>query len=110
MSIHKFQLGGYKIHLSGPFLALPEDPQVKANGLIFCEGEDDVAVYRITVYFLAEGSPEPAPTLSSDGHDAKLWVAREMIPIWIDLLRNEKPLYGYINTNRPTSTRITTDE
>jgi hypothetical protein len=29
---------------------------------------------------------------------------------WIDLLRNERPVYGYIDTSRPASTYITTDQ
>lgn len=110
MSIHKFQLGGYKIRLGGPFGALKGDPQVQAFGVILCEGEDDVSAYRVTAYFLIDGSPAPAPTLSSDGHDATLGLPRDLMANWIDLLRNEKPVYGYIDTNRPASTYITTDQ
>jgi hypothetical protein len=31
-----------------------------------------------------------------------------MIPIWVDVLRNEKPLFGFIDTARPAATHITT--
>jgi hypothetical protein len=110
MSIHKFQLGGYKILLGGPFGAVKGDPQVQALGSILCEGEDDVEAYRVTAYFLVDGSPAPAPTLVNDGHDATLWLPRDLMAVWIDLLRNERPVYGYIDTNRPASTRITTDQ
>jgi hypothetical protein len=108
MSIHTFQLGGYSILLSGTVLMLLGDQEIKAVGSILCEGEDDVDAYRVRVYFLADGSPELAPTISDSGHEARLCLPRQMMPIWIDLLRYEKPLYGYINTSRPTSTHIRT--
>jgi hypothetical protein len=33
---------------------------------------------------------------------------KELIAQWIDLLRNETPLYGYINTDHPEWTNIST--
>ena len=32
----------------------------------------------------------------------------DIMPFWVDMLRNEKPVYGYINTDHPEWTSIST--
>ena len=104
MSIHQFEIDQYTVALGQIFTVEFGIETVTAVGRISCEAEE---FFTILVYFLDEESPVPPPAVSDDGNSATLFVQKDMMPVWTDLLRNEKTMYGYINTARPSSTRIT---
>jgi hypothetical protein len=59
------------------------------------------------IYFHDE-SQVPNPAVTSKGKWGNIFLPKEMMPVWMDLLRNEKPLFGYINTDIPKLTNIST--
>ena len=62
----------------------------------------------MNVYFVDDESPMPDPVLSRDGNIATLFLRRELMPLWIDVLRNEKPIFGVIDTAQPSASHIAT--
>jgi hypothetical protein len=103
--IHQFEIGAYTIKIGRRFATRVGDENVTAIGFISCVGEDFL---NVNVYFVDDEGPVPEPTLSRDGNVGTLFLRREMMPIWTDLLRNEKPIFGFIDTARPEATYITT--
>jgi len=41
---------------------------------------------------------------------ATIWVPEEQFPFYLDLLRNEKPVYGFIDFDNPRENRIQTQK
>lgn len=78
---------------------------LKAVGIVSCHGPDN---QRIVVYFLHEESQVPNPAVTGRGKWGNIFLPKELLPVWIDMLRNEKPLFGYINTEVPKLTNVST--
>jgi len=105
MSIRNFQVDSYRVKLGDRLSATFGGTPIKARGVISCMGPDN---QRIVGYFLTDDSPVPSPTTTVGGKWGPVFLAKEMLPVWLDLLRNEKPIYGYINTDHPEWTNIAT--
>jgi hypothetical protein len=67
-------------------------------------------IERNVAYFLADDSPVPAPTTTVGGKWGPIFLPKEMMGQWVDLLRNEQPLFGYINTDHPEWTNLSSSE
>jgi hypothetical protein len=105
MAIRTFQISSYTVTLGDKMTASFGGTTIKARGVISCIGPDD---QRVVAYFLSADSPVPAPTTTVGGKWGPVFLEKELIGQWIDLLRNETPLYGYINTDHPEWTNIST--
>jgi len=101
----QFEIGGYTIKLGRRLSTRAGDQIVTAVGLISFLGEDFMSM---NVYFVDDESPMPDPVLSRDGNVATLFLRRELMPLWIDVLRNEKPIFGVIDTAQPSASHIAT--
>ena len=101
----QFEIGGYTIKLGRRLATRAGDQTVTASGLISFLGEDFMSM---SVYFVDDGSPMPDPVLSQDGNVATLFLRSQLMPLWIDVLRNEKPIFGVIDTRQPSASHITT--
>ena len=107
MGIRKFQITSYKITLGDKLAATFDGTTIKIRGVISCIGPDN---QRIVAYFLADDSPVPAPTTTREGKWGPVFLAKEIMDQWVDMLRNEKPIFGYINTDHPEWTHISTSQ
>ena len=105
MATRTFQVTSYTIKLGDKLEATFGGTTIKARGVISCIGPDD---QRVVGYFLSDDSPVPAPTTTIGGKWGPVFLPKEMMPLWVDILRNEKPLYGYINTDHPEWTNVST--
>ena len=105
MGIRYFPITSYRIKLSDKSSAGFGGTIIKVRGLISCIGADN---QRILAYFLTDDSPVPAPTTTWEGKWGPVFLPKEMMGQWVDMLRNEKPIYGYINTAHPEWTNIST--
>jgi hypothetical protein len=105
MAIRTFQISSYTVTLGDKMTASFGGTTIKARGVISCIGPDD---QRVVAYFLSDDSPVPAPTTTNGGKWGPIFLEKELIGQWIDLLRNETPLYGHINTDHPEWTNIST--
>ena len=101
----QFEIGGYTIKLGRRLSTRAGDQIVTAVGFISFLGEDFMSM---NVYFVDDESPMPDPVLSRDGNVATLFLRRELMPVWIDVLRNEKPIFAVIDTAQPSASHIAT--
>ncbi len=105
MAITQFEVTSYIIYLGDKLSATFGGTTIKARGVISCIGSDN---RRVVGYFLADDSPVPTPTTTIGGKWGPVFLPKELMSIWVDMLRNEKPIYGYINTDHPEWTQIST--
>ena len=86
-----------------------EGVTARIRGLVRCSGvgtanrED----YRLDVYFLAEDSDIPAPQVDIDGKLGAIFMFSD-IHAFVDILRNEKPIFGHLRGDNPQWTSVTT--
>lgn len=105
MAIHNFQITSYTMKLAGTMGANFEGKDIKIRGIIQCKGTNNQSV---VVYFLADDSHVPAATTNFGGKWGMIFLPKELLAPWTDMLRNEKPLYGYVNTDYPERTSVAT--
>jgi hypothetical protein len=63
---------------------------------------------RVVAYFLNDDSLVPNPAITTEGKWGNIFLPKEMLAIWTDMLHSEKALFGYINTDIPKLTNIST--
>jgi len=107
MAIRIFEISTYKIKLGYRMSATFGVTTLKALGIISCIGPEN---QRINIYFLHDDSQVPNPAISNKGKWGNIFLQKEMMPVWINLVRNEKPLFGYINTEVPKLTNVSTSQ
>ena len=91
MAKHNFLVERYQITL-GDHPKTFGGVDVRPRGVVACFGE----FLRLIYYFLPEGADAPSPMWSEDAR------------LFVDLLRNEKPIYGNIDTDLPGDSFIST--
>lgn len=100
-----FKIVNYELHL---FHALPcggdpDNPEF-ARALIKCFGDGDE---QLSVYFLDDGTRLPKPSGMMKDREVKpipicaIYAHISMLSSWVDMLRNEKPLYGHLVFDTP---------
>ena len=105
MAIRNFKISKYAIKLGDRLEATFGGTTIKARGIVSCMGPDN---QRVVAYFLADDSPIPAPTTTIGGKWGPIFLPKELMGQWVDMVRNEKPLYGYIDTAHPERTQVST--
>ena len=101
-----FEIDEYKIRLSHSLKATIKGVAIKARGIVSCYGEG----LRLIVYFLSEDSPVPDAFFNVEKDTGALFLPFEQITAYVDLLRNEKPVFGYLNSEVPHYNSITTSK
>lgn len=71
--------------------------QIQIQGYITCYGDD----HRFILYFLHEDSPVATPVYNASTKVGAIFLPFEDMPIYLDILRNEKPVYAYLNSTKP---------
>lgn len=79
------------------------------RGIVRCTGtattgDED---YRLDVYFLTADSPTPDPIVDIEARTGAIFLPAEEMRTIIDVMRNEKPLYGHLRGDNPQWTSIT---
>jgi hypothetical protein len=80
------------------------------RGLVRCTGTgtQDDKEYRLDVYFLAPESAYPAPIVNLEESAGAIFMPVGNMMMFVDVLRNEKPIYGHLRGDNPQWTSITT--
>lgn len=82
------------------------------RGIVRCTGvgtqEGDNSEYRLDVYFLTDGSTFPAPIVELDDHSGAIFMPFSNMQMFIDVMRNEKPIFGHLRGDNPQWTSVTT--
>jgi len=80
------------------------------RGLVRCTGvgvQDD-AKYQLDVFFLADYSDVPEPQVDLENKSGALFLPMSDMFTFVDVLRNEKPIYGHLRGDNPQLTSVTT--
>lgn len=76
----------------------------KIRGIVRCLGDE----YSMDVFFLAVDSPYPDPVVDLANKSGALFMPVSDISAFVDILRNEKPIFGHLRGDRPEWTSVTT--
>lgn len=90
-----FEINVYNVFLYNKFSANKGGINITVRGMIIGSGDN---AQQVRAYFLAEDSPEPAPIVDRGGKRLQMFLPYQMMQNWMDVLRNEKPIYAYYNT------------
>lgn len=77
----------------------------KFPAVITCHGDDG---YRCILYFYHDGDPRNNPHYNPQYRVGTIQLSFKDIMPYIDLLRNEKPVYAYLNSDKPQWNNIST--
>ena len=80
--------------------------EVKIRGMVRCIGDE----YSMDVVFVAEGSPYPEPIIDEEKKKGYMFMPVSDMGVFVDTLRNEKPIFGHLRQDRPEWTSITTTQ
>ena len=82
----------------------------RIRGLVRCNGisPDNEEKYRLDVYFLAPDSDVPAPQVDISNRRGALFMPVSDIFAFVDILRNESPIFGHLRGDYPQWTSVTT--
>lgn len=97
MAIKQFVVENYQTALGHGMTATWGGKQIKARGYLTCYGGD----HRFIAYFLTDDSPVPDPVYIIQNKVGAIFLPFDQMPLFVDLVRNEKPIYAYLNSDRP---------
>ena len=83
-----------------------QDVEATIRGIVRCIGDD----YVMDVFFLTEESPIPQPMIDLENNKGAVFLSITDMLAFVDMLRNEKPIFGHLRADRPEWTSITTTE
>lgn len=73
---------------------------VKWRGRITCHGEHNHEDYYLIIYFL-DSRKVPGPYYDVEKKTGGIFLPLKEMAYFVDLLRNEKPIYASLNSERP---------
>ncbi len=103
MAKHNFLVERYQITL-GEHPKTFGGVEVRTRGVVACFGE----FLRLIYYFLPDEVVAPDARWSEDARLCVVFLPFSAMPTFVDLLRNEKPIYGNIDTESPGDGFIST--
>ena len=107
MASKTFEVLNYKVALGDRMTGTASGITVNFRGYIVCRGEDG---FHLVFYFLNENSPVPNPSYREENKRGVVYLPFDQMYIYLDLLRNEKPVYAYVNSVKPEWNNIKTME
>lgn len=103
MAINSFEVKNYQVKLSYELSGGGGGPKTRAY--LACLGDDG---YRFVIYFAAPGSAMAPPRYFPETKFGSINVPINEMANYVDLVRNEKPVYAYLNSDKPEWNSIST--
>lgn len=104
MATKQFTVNTYKMALGYQNSATWNGKKIKIQGYITCYDKD----HRFIMYFLHDSSPVPDPTYIPANKVGAIFLPFKDMPMYVDMVRNEKPVYTYLNSTHPEWNSIKT--
>lgn len=84
--------------------------KARIRGLVRCNGvgADDQESYRLDVYFLSPDSDMPDPQVDIANRRGAIFMPIADLFAFVDILRNESPIFGHLRGDFPQWTSVTT--
>jgi hypothetical protein len=83
-----------------------EGIEVKLRGMVRLTGDE----FSMDVIFVAPDSDYPDPIFDTENKKGYMFLPISDMLAFVDILRNEKPIYGHLRTDRPDWTSVTTTQ
>ncbi|MDP2481888.1 MAG: hypothetical protein Q8W45_01285 [Candidatus Palauibacterales bacterium] len=103
MAKHNFLVERYQITL-GDHPKTFGGVEVRPRGVVACFGE----FLRLIFYFLPEDAQPANPMWNEDARLCVVFLPFGAMAAFVDMLRNEKPIYGNIDTDLPGDSFVST--
>ena len=97
MSAKTFEITSYEVKVARELNGSVQGMNLKFPAYIVCRGKK----YHVVVYVLDDSSPVPNNTFLPEYKRGTIFVPRWQYDWFLDILRNEKPVYCYLNSNTP---------
>ena len=95
---HKvFTVEHYRVSLNHELTASWSGTIIKARGKIVCQGDD----HLLFAYFLKDDNQIPEPVYMENDNAGAIFLPFIDMGTFIDILRNEKPVYAYLDSDKP---------
>ena len=104
MAIASFEINTYDIRLARRLDTFAQEDLVRYNASITCRG----SAYTLIIYFLDEHSLVPNNAYFPDQKRGTSYLPQSQYQWYVDLLRNEKPIYCFLNSSYPLQNGIYT--
>lgn len=99
MAAKTFEVKNYVLNMGHKNTAIWSGVTIQIQGYVACYGADGS---RFIVYGLHPSSPVPAaPVYNIAGNVGAIFVPIERLSQYVDLVRNEKPVYASLNSDNP---------
>lgn len=104
MVIKQFAVKNYEISLGYANNAVWGGINIKIRGYVACYGGG----HRFIAYFLTDDSPVPKPVYVVANKVGAIFLPFKEMPPFVDMVRNEKPVYAYLNSDKPEWNNLST--
>lgn len=98
MATKNFSVSNYVAQMGFKSSASWSGVSILIQGYLTCYSSDG---YRFIVYGLHPASPVPAPVYIEANKVGAIFIPFNELSNYIDLVRNEKPIYAYMNSSSP---------
>lgn len=98
MAIKSFKINYYRTSVGFKNSATWSGINIQIQGYITCYGLDG---YRFIMYFLHDDSQVPPPVFVTANKVGAIFLPFKDMPVYMDMIRNEKPIYAYLNSAKP---------
>lgn len=105
MATTTFKVATYKISLGYAMSGGGGGPE--SRGYVACQSTDG---QRFVIYFAAPGSAMAPPRYFPDSKFGSINVPVDEMQNYVDLVRNEKPLFVYMNSDKPEWNSVSTSQ
>ena len=106
MAVKQFMVEEYQVRLGNALNATFGSITIRARGIVTCFCRD----HRFIAYFLIDESPVPNLLYMEAKKVGAIFLPFSEMGPFVDLLRNEEPIYAYLNSNTPACNSIRTAE
>ncbi len=106
MATQTFEITSYEITVARELNGSAQGMSLRFPAYILCRGQE----YHVVVYALDDSSPVPNNTFLPERQRGTIFIPRWQYDWFLDMLRNEKPVYAYLNSNTPKWNSLFTGE
>lgn len=104
MAIVSFEVSSYDVRLAKKLDTHVDGYLVNFHSILSCRGSG----YTLAIYFLTESSHVPNNAYDAGLKRGTMYLPLEQYDMYIDLLRNERPVYCFLNSSYPLQNGIYT--
>lgn len=104
MPVIRFEINKYQVTLGPDLPSIISDFDSKVVGIIGCYGKE----HQLMINFVENGASIPKSQYDEKKKTGAIFLPLATMPYYIDLLRNEKPVFAYCNSEQPEWTNIST--